>query len=113
MVIFYRVGRLSYNLLGRWLLRTPHLSLVNILAGRRLVPELMPWHGRIGEVTAAVLEVMEDYGWLCQTRRDLLALTDNLRAARAGSASDNAAALALETANATIPASPAAPGGPA
>jgi hypothetical protein len=62
------------------------------------VPELMPWHGRIGEVTDTVLEVMEDYGWLCQTRRDLLALTDNLRAARAGSASENAAALALETA---------------
>jgi lipid-A-disaccharide synthase len=98
MAIFYRVGRLSYNLLGRWLLRTPHLSLVNILAGRRLVPELMPWHGRIGEVADTVLEVMEDYGWLCQTRRDLLALTDNLRAARAGSASENAAALALETA---------------
>ena len=98
MVIFYRVGRLGYNLLGRWLLKTPHLSLVNILAGRRLVPELMPWHGRISEVTETVLEVMEDYGWLCQTRRDLLALTDNLRAARAGSASENAAKLALETA---------------
>ena len=98
MVIFYRAGRLMYNLLGRWLLKTPHLSLVNILGGRRVVPELMPWHGRVRQVTDTVAEVMEDYGWLCQTRRDLLALTDSLRAARAGSASENAAALALQTA---------------
>jgi len=99
MVVFYRVGRLSYNLLGRWPLRTEHLSLVNILGGRRVVPELMPWHGRVSQVTDTVAEVMEDYGWLCQARRDLLALTDSLRAARAGSASENAAALALETAD--------------
>ena len=82
MVIFYRAGRLLYNLLGRWLLQTPHLSLVNILAGRRLVPEIMPWHGNVRQITDAVMDVMDDYGWLCQTRRDLVAMMDRLRAAR-------------------------------
>jgi lipid-A-disaccharide synthase len=40
MVTFYRVHPASW-LLGRWLLRAPHLSMVNLLAGRRLVPELI------------------------------------------------------------------------
>lgn len=102
MVIIYRAGRLMYNLLGRWLLQTQHLSLVNILGGRRIVPELMPWHGKISQVTDTVAEVMEDYGSLCQTRRDLLALTDSLRQVRPGSASENAAALALETAGCDV-----------
>jgi len=100
MVIFYRTGRLLYNLLGRWLLKTPHLSLVNILAGRRLVPEIMPWHGDSRQIVDAVTDVMGDYGWLCQTRRDLIDLTGRLRAAREGSASENAARIALETAGA-------------
>jgi len=98
MVIVYRAGRLGYNLLGRWLLRTPHLSLVNILAGRRLVPELMPWHGRRGQVIDMVMEVMDDLGWLFETRRGLLELTDPLRVAPPQTASDNAAVLALKTA---------------
>ena len=98
MLIFYRAGRLIYNTLGRLLLRTKHLSLVNILAGRRLVPEIMPWHGKVQQIVDAAMDMMGDYGWLCQTRRDLIDLTDNLRAAREGSASENAARLALETA---------------
>jgi lipid-A-disaccharide synthase len=98
MVIVYRTGRLGYNVLGRWLLRTPHLSLVNILAGRRLVPELMPWHGRPRQVIDMVMEVMDDLGWLFETRRALLELTRPLRAEPPHTASENAAALALKTA---------------
>jgi lipid-A-disaccharide synthase len=97
MVIVYRVSRVGYQLVGRWLLRTPHLSLVNILAGRRLVPELMPWHGSARRVADTVREVMNDYGWLFETRKALTALTDPLRVPPPASASDNAAALALRT----------------
>lgn len=95
MVIVYRTSRLSYHLLGRWLLRTPHLSLVNILAGRRVVPELMPWHGNRREVIDRVLEVMDDLGWLVEARQALLDVTDPLRMAPPRTASDNAAGLAL------------------
>jgi len=98
MVVVYRASRRGYNLLGRWLLHTPHLSLVNILAGRRLVPELMPYHGRGRQVIDMVMEVMDDLGWLFETRRGLLELTDPLRMAPPQTASDNAAVLALQTA---------------
>lgn len=40
MVVAYRLGRLTAMVLRR-LLRTPHVALPNILAGRALVPELL------------------------------------------------------------------------
>jgi lipid-A-disaccharide synthase len=40
MVVCYRLGPLTYRLV-RALLRTEHVALPNILAGRRLVPELL------------------------------------------------------------------------
>lgn len=94
MVVFYRAGRLSYGLLGRWLIKLPYLSLANILAGRRLVPEMMPWHGDARGLVATVLEVMNDLGCLFEMRQDLLELTAPLRVPPPGSASDNAARLA-------------------
>jgi len=95
MVILYRASRLGHRLARPWLLRTPHLSLVNILAGRRLVPELMPWSGRTRPLVETVMELMDDYGWLCEVRPELAALVEPLRAP-GGSASDNAAALAVD-----------------
>ncbi len=78
MVIVYRVARVGYNLVGRWLIRTPHLSLVNILAGEKLVPELMPWHGDTQQLVDAALGAMSDVGALAETRRRLLAITEPL-----------------------------------
>ena len=98
MVIFYRTSRLlgaMHRLLGRWAVPTRFLSLVNILAGRALVPELMPWHGNVRKVTGAAMEMMEDLGRLCQMRQQLLELVGPLRAA-SGTAADNAAQLVLE-----------------
>jgi lipid-A-disaccharide synthase len=40
MVVSYRLGELTYQLVSR-LLRTPYVALPNILAGERLVPELL------------------------------------------------------------------------
>jgi lipid-A-disaccharide synthase len=40
MVVVYRVGRLTYAL-GRPFVRLPFFSMVNLIAGRRLVPELI------------------------------------------------------------------------
>ena len=40
MVAFYRVNRLSW-LIGKLLVRVPFYSMVNLIAGRRVVPELI------------------------------------------------------------------------
>ncbi len=40
MVTFYKVNALSW-ILGRWLVKAPYLSMVNLVAGRKIVPELI------------------------------------------------------------------------
>ena len=98
MVVFYRTGRLlgAAARIGRWAVATTSFSLVNILAGRRIVPELMPWYGKTDVLRSMVLEVMEDYGCLFQTRSELIRLADGLRNSAAATASQNAARIILE-----------------
>ena len=96
MVTFYRVSRWGYNILGRWVVKTPHLSLVNILAGRRIIPELMPWHGSARQLTSMVMDSMDDLGYLYEVRQELLDVTDSLRGDGDSTASDNAARLVAE-----------------
>lgn len=98
MIIFYRVNKWAWRLVGRWLIRTPHLSLVNILAGPGapgLVPELMPWFGDAGEILGCAEEMLDDVETLMELRRELLRLVAPLRACSQGSAADNAADVVL------------------
>ena len=60
MIILYHVPWLQWQLAGRWLVKTPYLSLVNILAGRELAPEYMPFGGRVQEVTEKALWLLQD-----------------------------------------------------
>jgi len=97
MVVFYR-GNIVVDLLhllGRpfGILVIPHYSLVNILAGHKLVPELMPWRGNVRQLIDTVMEVMDDLGWLLETRRQLQMLTQPLCAPNGKAACDNAADL--------------------
>ena len=103
MVVFYRAGRLGYYLLARWLIRTPYLSLVNILAGRELVPELMPWFGDTDALVRAAEDMLVDLDRLRQTSRALQALVRPLRAAPGTSAADNTADLIARTVEARKP----------
>ncbi len=45
---------------ARLLLRTPHRLLPNIVAGRRVVPEFVPYAGGVAPVAAAVARMMDD-----------------------------------------------------
>ena len=74
MVVVYRGSKWGYRLLGRWLIRIPHLSLVNILAGREIAPELMP-HFRDRRLIENALAMLADSERLQQARGDLLAVT--------------------------------------
>jgi lipid A disaccharide synthetase len=100
MVVFYRTGlfsRLLYHTLGRSrrLMPTRHLCLVNILAGERIVPELMPWNGNLQALVARTMEVMGDLGCLHEMRRDLLKAVAPLAAPPGTTAAGNAAKMAM------------------
>ena len=58
MVVVYRVSRLTYGL-GRPLVKVPHFAMVNLVAGRTVVPELMQSDftpDRVAEAAAALLD---------------------------------------------------------
>jgi lipid-A-disaccharide synthase len=58
MVVTYRLGALSYQIV-KALLRTPYVALPNILAGRRLVPELLQDDAQPERLARALIEELE------------------------------------------------------
>ncbi len=66
MVVIYDAGRpagLAYRLIGRHVIHTPHLSLVNILADRRIVPEFMPCVPDPSVVARTAERLLRDVQW--------------------------------------------------
>jgi len=70
MVTFYRVTPVSW-LLGKWLVRVPHYSMVNLIAGRRVVPELMQNEMRGDRLAAEAGRLLSDRSAAAQMRQDL------------------------------------------
>lgn len=58
MVVVYRVGRLTYAL-GRRFVRLPFFSMVNLVAGRKLVPELIQSQMTAEAIRAHVESLLE------------------------------------------------------
>jgi lipid-A-disaccharide synthase len=85
MVIMYQTSRALWHLVGRWLVTTKYLSLVNILAGRELVPEYMPYFSSIEPIIETVHNLFEDKARLAQINSDLLSLVQPLTVKKAGS----------------------------
>jgi lipid-A-disaccharide synthase len=59
LVTFYRVNALSW-LLGRRLVRAPFLSMVNLVAGRRIAPELIQDEMTGERIAAEAIRLLED-----------------------------------------------------
>jgi lipid-A-disaccharide synthase len=59
MVIFYRVNPVTYYL-GRPLVRTPYFSIVNLVAGERLAPELIQNDMTPERLAAEALRLLAD-----------------------------------------------------
>ena len=61
MVTFYRVNALSWYL-QRWRVRTQFLTMVNLIAGRQVVPELIQEHMTPDRIAAEALHLLDDTG---------------------------------------------------
>ncbi len=59
MVVFYKSNPLVYMLLGRWVLTTEFFTLPNLIAGREIVPELVPHFAGYEPVLAAARTLMD------------------------------------------------------
>jgi len=93
MVVMYNSSRLLWHLIGRWLITTKYLSLVNILAQRRLVPELMPHFGSVKSVAGTAQKLLNSPERLSRTSAELLKLTEPLAG---GNAAKLVANIAIE-----------------
>jgi len=73
MVIVYRTSWPTY-VIGRALVRVKHIGLVNILSGRKIVPELIQHRASAGPLARQVIRLMKDPEALARMRQDLSAV---------------------------------------
>ncbi|MGH8628650.1 MAG: lipid-A-disaccharide synthase, partial [Gammaproteobacteria bacterium] len=78
MVVTYRMAALSY-LVARLLVRVPYFSLPNLLAGRRLVPELLQGEVRAERLGPELLRLLGGGEEVALLERELAAIARSLR----------------------------------
>ncbi len=59
MIVTYRISPMTYWI-GRRLVKVKWISLVNLIAGRQIVPEVIQEHANPGELSALALALLED-----------------------------------------------------
>ena len=77
MVLAYRTSWLTYWL-ARWLIRIPWIGLVNIVAGRSIVPELIQMDATPERMSAEVSRLLTDGPAARQMRAELRQVRDSL-----------------------------------
>ncbi|TWT45390.1 Glycosyl transferase [Phycisphaerae bacterium RAS1] len=101
MIVMYDAGPLlggAYEYFGRRIVATPHLSLVNLLADRRVVPEFMPTVPDPAEVAAVADQLLSDHAW----RELMIAQLDEVvRPLETGSASRGVCEIVRSVVNTT------------
>lgn len=78
MVTFYKVSPVSWKL-GRWLVDVPYFTMVNLVAGRRIVPELMQNEGDGPGLATAALRLLKDKAAQTAMRSELATIHTRLR----------------------------------
>ncbi|MGH7821441.1 MAG: lipid-A-disaccharide synthase, partial [Candidatus Binatia bacterium] len=92
MVLMYRTSRLTY-LAARMMVDVPAIGMPNLIAGRRIVPELLQDEVRPERIAAEAEAILADPERARRMRADLAALRAALGS---GGAAERAAKLALE-----------------
>ncbi len=77
MVIIYKVSTLSYWV-GRAMIQVKHIGLVNLIAGRKIVPELLQKEASPARISDTVFEMLRDPSDLERIRLELLNIRDLL-----------------------------------
>lgn len=84
MVIVYRSNPLLYYALARWLLASEFLTLPNLIAGKEVVPELVPHFGGAELLIEKADELLTSPEAVDRQRAALTRIVDAFRAKRAG-----------------------------
>jgi lipid-A-disaccharide synthase len=71
MITFYRPTWLTYQIVGRWIVSTPYYTLPNLIAGKRIVPELIPHFGDGADLATGVYRILRQPGFADDQRHAL------------------------------------------
>jgi lipid-A-disaccharide synthase len=93
-VVVYRVAALSWSL-GRRLVKLDHYAMVNLIAGKRVVPELIQGDFTAENVVAEVRKVLTDGPARSQMMKELAEVRAQLHPASAAETAADRAAMAL------------------
>ena len=77
MVTYYRVTKTSWAI-GRWLVDVPFFSMVNLVAGKRVVPELIQADMTAERIAAEAARLLHDPRERARMKRDLAMVADRL-----------------------------------
>ncbi|NUM55439.1 MAG: lipid-A-disaccharide synthase [Candidatus Hydrogenedentes bacterium] len=77
MIVMYKTSPLTY-LLARLLVRVPHIGMVNLLAGKRIVPEFIQSEATVNRILPEALELIADGPRRDQMLADLHAVRDKI-----------------------------------
>lgn len=81
MVTFYKVNALSW-ILGRWLVQVPFLSMVNLVAGRKIAPELIQSEMTGEKIAAEAGRLLDDKRAMDAQRAGLIEVAAKLASER-------------------------------
>ena len=73
LIIVYKTSHLNY-LLGKLLIRVPHIGLANLIAQKRIVPELVQTQASAENIAAAALELLNNPDAYDRMRAELSAV---------------------------------------
>lgn len=90
MITFYRPGRLFYYALARWLVSARFYTLPNLIANKKIVPELIPHFGDGEELALQVIRLMRRPGYADDQREELGKVVERFQGRNAGSAAADA-----------------------
>lgn len=74
MVIVYKLGRIAWTLIARWLIQPDFITLPNLIAGREICPELVPHFGGSEPIADRVVGLLEDQDAFTTQVRELEAI---------------------------------------
>lgn len=77
MVVVYKTSSLTY-LIGRLLIDVPSIGLVNIVAGKKIVPEFIQHEMNTANLTRAVGKILEDQNYAATMRSELSVIKEKL-----------------------------------
>ncbi len=70
LIVLYKTSLLTW-LIGKSLVRLPHISLVNILAGRKIVPEYIQGNAQPEKIADEIRNILENKGKYKKIKEDL------------------------------------------